>query len=77
VIFDEGSEGDKMYVVHSGGVTIERAGKVIEALSAGDIFGEMALIDGARRSATARAKTDESCCLRAACKRGKQVDTRD
>jgi CRP/FNR family transcriptional regulator, cyclic AMP receptor protein len=58
VIFDEGSEGDKMYVVHSGEVTIERAGKVIEALSAGDIFGEMALIDGARRSATARAKTD-------------------
>jgi CRP/FNR family cyclic AMP-dependent transcriptional regulator len=57
-IFDEGSKGDKMYVVISGEVTIERAGKVVEALSAGDIFGEMALLDGARRSATARAKTD-------------------
>jgi CRP/FNR family cyclic AMP-dependent transcriptional regulator len=57
-IFDEGSKGDKMYVVISGEVTIERAGKVVEALSAGDIFGEMALLDGARRSAAARAKTD-------------------
>ena len=57
-IFDEGSKGDKMYVVISGEVTIERAGKVVEALSAGDIFGEMALLDGTRRSAAARAKTD-------------------
>jgi CRP/FNR family cyclic AMP-dependent transcriptional regulator len=57
-IFNEGSQGNKMYVVYSGEVTIERAGKVIEALSAGDSFGEMSLIDGAPRSATVRAKTD-------------------
>jgi CRP-like cAMP-binding protein len=58
VIFAEGSEGDFMYVVRSGDVEIERDGKVIETLSAGGIFGEMALIDGSPRSATARAKTD-------------------
>jgi len=57
-IFDEGSQGEKMYVVYAGEVTIEREGKVIEELSAGDSFGEMSLIDGAPRSATARAKTD-------------------
>jgi CRP-like cAMP-binding protein len=57
-IFKEGSKGDKMFVVCSGEVSIERAGKVIESLSNGDIFGEMALIDGSPRSATARAKTD-------------------
>jgi CRP/FNR family cyclic AMP-dependent transcriptional regulator len=57
-IFDEGGKGDKMYVVCSGEVIIERGGKLVEALSAGDIFGEMALIDGRSRSATARAKTD-------------------
>ncbi len=58
VIFVERSHGHKMYVVYSGVVTIELAGKVIEALSAGDIFGEMALIDGESRSATARAHSD-------------------
>jgi CRP/FNR family cyclic AMP-dependent transcriptional regulator len=57
-IFDEGSQGEKMYVVYAGEVTIELEGKVIEELSAGDSFGEMSLIDGAPRSATARAKTD-------------------
>ncbi|WP_204376652.1 cyclic nucleotide-binding domain-containing protein [Methyloceanibacter marginalis] len=61
VIFAEGCEGDFMYVVRSGEVEIERNGKVIETLSAGGIFGEMALIDGSARSATARAKTDAEC----------------
>jgi CRP-like cAMP-binding protein len=58
IIFLEGSQGRKMYVVYSGKVGIERRGETIEDLSAGDTFGEMALIDGAPRSATARAKTD-------------------
>lgn len=58
VIFTTGDAGDFMYVVRSGEVEIERGGKVIETLSAGGIFGEMALIDGSPRSATARAKTD-------------------
>ncbi len=58
VIFVEGSPGQKMYVVYSGLVTIERDGRLLENLSPGDSFGEMSLIDGAPRSATARAKTD-------------------
>lgn len=57
VIFAAGDKGDKMYVIRSGEVDIEINGKVIEALSAGGIFGEMALIDGSPRAATARAKT--------------------
>ena len=58
VIICEGSHGNKMYVVCSGRVSIERDGKAIEGLGAGDSFGEMSLIDGAPRSATARAETD-------------------
>jgi CRP-like cAMP-binding protein len=57
IIFSAGDAGDQMFVVRSGEVDIERDGKVIETLSAGGVFGEMALIDGAPRSATARAKT--------------------
>lgn len=57
VIFSEGEKGDKMYVVRTGEVEVERDGKIVETLSAGGIFGEMALIDGAPRAATARAKT--------------------
>ena len=57
-IFTTGDPVDYMYVVRSGEVEIERDGKVVETLSGGGIFGEMALIDGSPRSATARAKTD-------------------
>jgi CRP/FNR family cyclic AMP-dependent transcriptional regulator len=57
VIFAEGDKGDKMYVIRSGEVEIERHGKVVEKLSHGGIFGEMALIDGSPRAATARAAT--------------------
>ena len=58
VIFAAGDPGDYMYVVRSGEIEIERDGTVVETLSGGGIFGEMALIDGSPRSATARAKTD-------------------
>ena len=58
VIFSEGDKGDAMFVVRTGEVTIERGGRVMETLSGGGVFGEMALIDGSPRSATVRAKTD-------------------
>lgn len=57
-VFAVGDAGDFMYTVRSGEIEIERDGRVIETLSTGGIFGEMALIDGSPRSATARAKTD-------------------
>ena len=57
VVFAEGDEGDKMYVIRSGEVEILRGGHVVETLAPGGIFGEMALIDGSPRAATARAKT--------------------
>jgi CRP/FNR family transcriptional regulator, cyclic AMP receptor protein len=57
IIFSAGDKGDKMYMIRTGEVEIERGGKIVETLSAGGIFGEMALIDGSPRAATARAKT--------------------
>jgi CRP/FNR family transcriptional regulator, cyclic AMP receptor protein len=58
VILREGDKADKMYVIRSGEVVIERAGHVVATLPPGAMFGEMALIDGSPRSGTARAKTD-------------------
>ncbi len=60
VIFSEGQQGDKMYVVLEGRVMISKqiAGAGEEALAfleRGDFFGEMALIDRQPRSAKATA----------------------
>lgn len=60
VLFREGGEGDKMYVVLDGRVMISKqiAGAGEEALAfleRGDFFGEMALIDRQPRSADATA----------------------
>jgi len=57
-IFESGQSGDTMYVVLEGEVELTAGSKVIETVSWGGIFGEMALIDKAPRSARAIAKTD-------------------
>lgn len=58
-IFHEGEEGDCAYVVEKGRVeiSVRRGGvkTVISTIQPGDIFGEMAIIDGAPRTATAMA----------------------
>lgn len=58
VIFRHGDPGDAMYAVLEGAVVIQNDGVVIEEIPAGGIFGEMALVDGAARSADAIAQTD-------------------
>lgn len=61
VIFDEGEEGQAIYIVFSGLVTICHQGATdapIATVGANGIFGELALIDGGPRSAQARASAD-------------------
>ena len=60
-IFAEGDAGDRMYIVRSGTVDLLVGNKLVETVQVNGIFGEMALVDGALRSATARAK--EACEL--------------
>ncbi len=58
VVFKEGDKGDFMYVVLEGEVLIIAGSQVVNELSKGDLFGEMALIDESPRSATATAKSE-------------------
>jgi hypothetical protein len=57
VIFEEGSTGRDLYVVLDGQVEIAKVSgtqkTVIVSLGKGEFFGEMAVIDGSSRSATA------------------------
>ncbi|SDO76923.1 Cyclic nucleotide-binding domain-containing protein [Filomicrobium insigne] len=55
-IFVQDDGGDCMYVVRSGRVSIKAGGMVLENIEANGVFGEMSLIDGSPRSATAVAE---------------------
>jgi CRP/FNR family transcriptional regulator, cyclic AMP receptor protein len=58
VIFKEGDEARQLFAIKSGEVAIQLGNRTLAELPANSIFGEMALIDDAPRSATAVAKTD-------------------
>src|SRR5437016_1005653 len=56
-IFSAGDLGTAMYVIMEGEVDILVGNQVVETAGVGAIFGEMALIDKAPRSASATART--------------------
>lgn len=58
VIFKEGDTGSEFFVIQSGKVDIRLGNRQLGSLGDHDIFGEMALIDTAPRSATAVAASD-------------------
>lgn len=63
IIFSAGDAGDGFYMIESGRVQIMAAfagsePRVLTTISTGDFFGEMAILDDAPRSATAKAETD-------------------
>jgi CRP-like cAMP-binding protein len=58
IIFKEGDAAEQLFVIKSGEVGIQSGNRMLAELSTNHIFGEMALIDAAPRSATAVAMTD-------------------
>jgi CRP-like cAMP-binding protein len=59
IVFDEGEEGQALYLVMSGRVQISRAHsrgrQIVGELSSGGVFGDLALLDNSPRSAQVRA----------------------
>ena len=63
LVFSEGTQGDKVYLILSGAIRISRnvpgmGEEALAVLKAGTYFGEMALIDDFPRSADARVHED-------------------
>jgi CRP-like cAMP-binding protein len=54
-LFKKGEPAHTMYVVRSGAVQVHDGDTVFETVGPGGLIGEMALVDGAPRSAGARA----------------------
>jgi CRP/FNR family transcriptional regulator, cyclic AMP receptor protein len=57
VLTHEGYREGFFFIVVSGTVRIERGGRTITTIGPGDFFGEIALLDGGPRTATATAET--------------------
>jgi CRP/FNR family cyclic AMP-dependent transcriptional regulator len=66
-IFNEGDVGDRAYLIEQGQVTIVKDGPngpvLVETIGKRAIFGEMALIDGSPRMATAVTTEDTTCVV--------------
>jgi hypothetical protein len=65
VLTQEGAEAHHLYIIDKGEVSIRvrdgAASREVNRIGAGDFFGEMSLLTGARRSATVVALTDVEC----------------
>jgi pyruvate,water dikinase len=57
----EGSGGAAFFLIESGEAIVTARGKPCPSLTAGDYFGEIALIDGGERAATVTAATEVVC----------------
>lgn len=67
-IFYQGDPGIGLYIILDGQVVIERVSEtghklILANFKPGDFFGELALIDGAKRSASAIANTDSKLAV--------------
>lgn len=58
VILREGEPGDCMFLIRSGEVELSFRGMILPSVGPGDILGEMGMLDGEERTATAVAASD-------------------
>lgn len=53
ILFEEGDQGDTLYIILSGEIRISRMNHTLAVLKQNDFFGELSLLDTETRSATA------------------------
>jgi CRP/FNR family cyclic AMP-dependent transcriptional regulator len=58
ILMLEGEPGDSFYVIAEGTVRVERGDRTVRSMTAGGFLGEIALLDGRPRTATATCVTD-------------------
>ncbi len=58
VLVREGASGGSLFVILSGSVAVSRGGRRIAELAAGDVLGEVAMLEGTARSASAVVETE-------------------
>ncbi len=58
IVVTKGDPGDALYVVVAGALSVQYDGHEFDRLGEGDVFGEMALLDGEPRSASVTALED-------------------
>ena len=58
VLMVEGEDGDAFFVIVEGTVRIERGDRTIRSMTSGGFLGEIALVEGRPRTATATCVTD-------------------
>ena len=58
MLIDQGQMGREAFVVMDGEVTVKRGGRKIATLGAGDVVGELSLLDHGPRTATVVCATD-------------------
>ncbi|XP_062323258.1 cGMP-dependent protein kinase 1 [Osmerus eperlanus] len=56
-VIEEGTEGDRMYIVADGDLHVTQAGRNLRTLTSGDVFGELAILYNCKRTATVKAST--------------------
>jgi CRP/FNR family cyclic AMP-dependent transcriptional regulator len=57
-LVEEGDVGDSFLVIRRGAAAVDRGGRHLRDLGAGDFLGEIALLDGGRRTASVVATED-------------------
>jgi CRP-like cAMP-binding protein len=57
ILVEQGAPGEELFLLFDGVLAVERDGEAIAEVGPGAILGEMALLEGGRRTATLRAVT--------------------
>ena len=58
LLFSEGDAGDVVYFIEDGRISVTSGSEHVADLESGDVLGEIAMVTGANRTATATAKED-------------------